>query len=312
LIPRRGPLAGLLLVSALVYACSGAPASTTPSPTIAVEGATPSPDASVATTTGVPPFAHVWVLVLENASFATLAEGTADPYLQGLIAQYGLSANYFAVGHPSQPNYLAMFSGSTQGVTDDGSHDLPGKNLADQLDAHGKTWRVYEQDYPGGCYAGTSANGKGEGIGAAGSYARKHDPAISFDDIRTSPSRCADITGLSGFDPAAADFELIVPNTCNDMHSCPESTADSFLSAFIPQITSSPAFANSVLFITTDEGTGKNQVATVVVSPLVKAGYSSSVRHDHYSLLRTIEDAWGLGCLGQACSANDMSEFFAR
>ncbi len=72
----------------------------------------------------------------------------------------------------------------------------------------------------------------------------------------------------------------------------------------MPHIIASPAFANSVLFITADEGSGDNQVATVVISPLVKAGFSSTVRHDHYSLLRTIEDAWGLGCMGLACSAN--------
>jgi acid phosphatase len=273
-----------------------------------------SPPVALATASGsaVPAFAHVWVLVLENASFATLVGGSADPYYHSLIASYGQATNYFAVGHPSQPNYVALFSGSTQGITDDGTHDISAANLADQLQAHGKTWRVYEQDYPGGCYAGSGSSGPSEGFGVPGSYARKHDPAISFDDVRSDPSRCASITSLAGFDPAAANFELIVPNTCNDMHSCPLATADAFLSAFVPVITASPAFGNSVLFITTDEGTGDNRVSTLVVSPLAKPGFSSSVRHDHYSLLRTIEDAWGLGCLGQACKTNDMSEFFSR
>lgn len=322
---------GLVVISALVYACSQAPGPTA-TPTASVEAATGTPvtTASLAPTIGqraspsgsgnaggsvggagqVPAFAHVWVMVLENASFATLADGSSDPYLHGLIARYGLAANYFAVSHPSQPNYLALFSGSTQGISDDALHNISAPNLTDQLRARGKTWRVYEQDYPGSCYAGTVASGQGEGFGVAGSYARKHDPAISFDDIRTNPSRCADITSLAGFDPAAADFELIVPNSCNDMHSCPLSTADAFLSTIVPHIVSSPSFTNSVLFLTTDEGTGQNQVATLVVSPLVRPGFTSTTRHDHYSLLRTIEDAWNLGCLGNSCTANSMSEFF--
>jgi acid phosphatase len=264
---------------------------------------------------GSPPqFKHVYLLVLENEEYGSLVGSGNAPFLNGLIAKYGLATNYFGVAHPSQPNYLALFSGSTQGVTDDGNHDISAANLADQLETAHKTWSVFAQDYPGGCFAGASQSGGGEGIGAAGSYARKHDPAISFTDISSNPSRCSRISNLAAFDPAAADFELIVPNQCNDMHSCPIATGDAFLRTFVPRITSSPAFAGSVLFITTDEGTtnanGGGQVATIVVSPLAKNGFSSAVRHDHYSLLRTIEDSWGLPCLGQACSATDMAEFF--
>jgi phospholipase C len=236
------------------------------------------------------------------------------PYLNGLIAKYGLATNYFGVSHPSQPNYLALFSGSLQGVTDDNPHDISATNLADQLEAQGKTWSVFAQDYPGNCSTSASSNGQGDGIGAAGTYARKHNPAISFTDISTNPARCARIENLASFDPAAADFEMIVPNQCNDMHSCPVATGDAFLQAFVPRITSSPAFAGSVLFITTDEGTsdvgGGGRVATVVVSPLVTAGLTVPANYDHYSLLRTIEDSWGLPCLGLACSATNMAAFF--
>lgn len=322
-------LAVLAVVALLVGACSNGPAATPttpPSPvpaastasplaSVAVEGATSASSAApggVASGGKVPAFSHVWVLVLENASFASIADGSEDPYLRGLFSKFGLAANYFGVAHPSQPNYLAMFSGSTQGVTDDDVHDISAQNLADQLDAHGKTWKIYEQGYPGDCFPGTVASSDGEGFGTSGSYSRKHDPAISFDDIRKDPSRCSNIVNFAHFDPAAADFELIVPNACNDMHSCPLATADAFLGAFVPKILTSPAFANSALFITVDEGTGQNQVATLVAGPMVKPGLSSTVRHDHYSLLRTIEDAWGLGCLANACQANNMSEFFGQ
>lgn len=304
------------LASAVVAACSNSSVARQTSRPDSPSAPPTTPTASTAPSgqSGLPHFAHVYVIVLENEEYASLVGSSQAPYLNGLIAKYGLAANYFGVAHPSQPNYLALFSGSTQGVTDDGNHDLPGTNLAVQLEAGGKTWGVFAQDYPGGCFAGSSKSGAGDGIGKPGSYARKHNPAISFTDISSNTSRCARIASFASFDPAADDFELIVPNQCNDMHSCSISDGDSFLSTFVPRITSSPAFADSVLFITTDEGTsnqgGGGQVATIVVSPLGKTGFTSTTRHDHYSLLRTIEDSWGLACLGQACSANDMAEFF--
>lgn len=309
---RSRRMALFTLLAALVAGCASTGTETatqtpvSPSPTLG-----PSAAANQSATGG---FDHVYVIVLENASYSALVGNTGAPYLNGLIAKYALSTDYYGVAHPSQPNYLAMFSGSTQGITDDANHDVSATNLADQLEAAGKTWRVFAQDYPGNCFTGATKAGTGEGIGAAGTYARKHNPAISFADISSDPTRCANITNLAAFDPAAASYELIVPNECNDMHSCPVAVADSFLSTFVPRIISSPAFANSVLFITTDEGEGNSngggQVATVVVSPLVKAGFKSPMRHDHYSLLRTIEDSWGLECLGQACSTNSMAEFF--
>ena len=310
---RHRSLVTAVVVATIAASCSSSSAATPtqPPPSLSSQPRTPIESSSASP---LPDFTQVYVIVLENEEYGSIAGSAQAPYLNSLIVDGGLAANYFGVAHPSQPNYLALFSGSTQGVTDDGSHDLPGTNLADQLEAAHKTWSVFAQDYPGGCFTGSTKGGGGEGIGKAGSYARKHDPAISFTDISSNAARCARIASLAAFDPAAADFELIVPNQCNDMHSCPVSDGDAFLGTFVPRITSSAAFAGSVLFITTDEGTssqgGGGQVATVVVSPLGRPGFTSTVRHDHYSLLRTIEDAWGLACLGQACSATNMAEFF--
>jgi hypothetical protein len=307
------------LAAILIAGCGGAivlPASSSPvaSPSQSAGQSANQSGAPGGSSTGLPDFAHVYVLIFENKESGSVVGSKNAPYLNGLIATYGLATDFTGESHPSQPNYIAFFSGSTQGVTDDGSHDLSGTNLADQLESKGKTWGVFEQDYPGGCFTGSTRAGSGEGIGVAGSYARKHNPAISFTDIASNPSRCARITDLAHFDPAAADFELIVPNDCNDMHSCSVATGDAFLKDFVPRITGSPAFANSVLFITFDEGTtdigGGGRIATVVVSPLTKAGLTSTSPYNHYSMLRTIEDAWGLECLGQACSASSMREFF--
>jgi len=261
---------------------------------------------------GLPAFSHIYVLVMENHEYSSIVGSSNAPYLNGLIAQYGLATNYDAVAHPSEPNYFALFSGSTQGIANDNRYDLAGTNLVDQLTAHQKSWRVFAQNVPLGCYTGMTASGGADGTG---SYVRKHAPAISFTDISSDSARCADIANFSSFDPAAADYEMIVPNLCNDMHDCSVATGDAFLKGFVPTITSSAAFHdNGVLFITWDEGTsaigGGGHVATLVIGPGVKTGFTSAVAHDHYSLVRTIEDAWGLGCMNQTCSANDLGEFF--
>jgi acid phosphatase len=251
--------------------------------------------------------------MMENQPYGAIVGSSAAPFINDLIARHGLATGYHAVAHPSQPNYIALFSGSTQGVADDLVHQLDAPNLADQLEAQGRTWAVFAQNVPTACYTGDSASGGPDG---PGTYARKHEPAISFTSIASDPARCARISDLSHFDPAAADFELIVPNMCNDMHDCSVARGDAFLASFVPRITSSPAFADSVLFITWDEGGGDQggggRVPLVIVSPLVRPGTASSVAHDHYSLLRTIEDAWGLGCLARSCAANDLRELFTR
>jgi hypothetical protein len=143
------------LASALVAACSNS-AAAPQTPASASNSAPPVSPSTQGAGTGLPHFAHVYLLVLENEEYASLVGSADAPYLNGLIAKYGLASNYYGVAHPSQPNYLALFSGSTQGVTDDGNHDLTGTNLADQLDAAHKTWSVFAQDYPGGCFAGAT------------------------------------------------------------------------------------------------------------------------------------------------------------
>ncbi len=262
----------------------------------------------------VPAFSHIYLIVMENREASRIVGNVQAPYLNGLIGQYGLATNYHAVTHPSEPNYLALFAGSTFGIRDDGVHNLASSNLADQLAAHDRTWHVYAQDYPGNCSPTPATRGGVDLVAPAGWYARKHDPAISFTDIAGNPARCAQITHLASFSPTAANFELIVPNMTNDMHDGSIAEGDAFLAALVPRITGSLAFAESLLLITWDEGGsnlgGGGRVATIVVSPRVHAGVRSPVSHSHYSLLRTIEDSWGLGCLRQACKANNLGEFF--
>ena len=262
----------------------------------------------------VPTFGHVFVIVLENRSASSVLGSADAPYLNSLAARFGVADAYQAVAHPSQPNYLALFSGSTQGVTDDGVHDVRAPSIADQLEATGRTWRVYAENVPAGCYRGARSDGGADG---PGSYARKHEPAISFASISDSATRCANIQPLRAFDPAAAPFTFIVPNMCHDAHDCPMSVADAWLRTFVPRILDSPAWRDDgVLFITFDEADGAeraaNRVATIVIAPAVPAGTRSSVPHTHYSLLRTIQTGLGLDCLAASCQANTLGEFFRR
>lgn len=262
---------------------------------------------------GVPAFSHVYLIVLENHGYDAIVNSGQAPYLRSLADGFGLATAYHAISHPSEPNYIALFSGSTQGVADDGVHELAAPSLADELAAQGRTWRVYAENVPPGCYRGAVASGGPDG---PGTYARKHEPAISFISVSGDATRCAWIQPLGNLDPAAADFELIVPNMCHDMHDCDVRTGDDFLRGLVPRILDSRAWRDGgVLFITFDEGDGPagagDRVATLVVSPAVRSGLRSAVPHDHYDLLRTIQDAWGLGCVAETCRARPMSEFFA-
>jgi hypothetical protein len=272
---------------------------------------TPSPTPSPIPST-LPSFGHVFVIVMENEEARAIIGNNAAPYIKGLANQYGFASNYTAVGHRSEPNYLALWSGSTQGVTDDGIYNFAsGTTLADQIEASGRSWHVAAQNVPLGCYTGATASNGADGTGT---YARKHEPAISWTSVSRMPTRCSSITDFSHFDPTVGNFWFIVPNLCNDMHDCSIATGDTFLKGFMPKILTSSAFANSVVFLTWDEGTtttgGGGVVATIVISPLGKPAFVSSTSHSHYSLLRTIENAWEMPCLANTCSANDLAEFF--
>jgi phosphatidylinositol-3-phosphatase len=260
----------------------------------------------------MPDFSHIYLIVLENEERGSIIGNSAAPYINHLASSYGLATNYTAISHPSEPNYIALVSGSTNGVTNDGTYDLQGPSVFDQVDASGRTWQVAAQNNPGDCYARAIASGGADG---PGTYVRKHNPAISFVSISRNPSLCARIGNFHGFDPAGASFTWIEPNLCNTMHDCSIRTGDSWLASFLPTILASGAWQQGgLVLLTFDEGgtniRGGGQVATIVISPLGKPGFVSNVAHNHYSLLRTIEVAWGLPCLANACRANDLGEFF--
>ena len=272
-----------------------------------------SPLESAAATTGsVPAFDHIFTIVMENHSYAEIIGNTAAaPYINQLAGQYGLAANYFAVTHPSLPNYLALTGGDTFGITTDCTTCFVGApNLvADRVAPSGRTWKAYMESMPSTCF-----------VGDAYPYMQKHDPFMYFNDIRTTV-QCSHVVPFTGFagDLASASttpsYVWVTPNMCNDMHDCSISAGDTWLKNNLPTILNSPAYTtqNSLVLITWDEddGTQNNQVATLVIAKGVPAGFKSGTPYTHYSLLKTIEQAWGLAPL----TANDgnataMSDFF--
>ncbi len=263
----------------------------------------------------LPAFKHVYIIVMENQFYTSIVGNTtAAPYINNtLIPTYALATNYQALFHPSQPNYMALFSGSNQGVVDDNLYNVNAANLADQIEAAGKTWHFYAEDFPGNCNLTL----------AVGEYARRHVPALNFLNITTNPTRCANITDLTSFDPAAANYEFITPNLIDDMHDGGAqaiSNGDTWLSTWVStNILNSAAWLDGgVLFIVWDEDAspspsvpGGGQVPLIIAAPnLIRPGYQSGVSYNHYSLLWTIQKSLGLPCLANSCGQNDLAEFF--
>ena len=267
----------------------------------------------------VPSFSHVFVIVMENHEYGSIIGSAAAPYINGLASTYSLATNYYGASHPSLPNYLALTAGSTFGIASDCTSCYVGAtNIADQVEASGRSWKAYMEDLPSPCFMGAST----------GNYAMKHNPFMYYNDIRNNAARCAaHVLPFNQFwgdmsSGQVPNLTWITPNMCNDMHDCPVSTGDGWLRNVVPTITASAAFRNGgVLFITWDEGSSSagccgdswgGRVATLVISPRVISGFRSSVAENHYSLLRTIEDGFHLAHLGAAgwSSSTPLREYF--
>jgi phospholipase C len=255
----------------------------------------------------VPTFDHIVLILLENKSYSSVIGASSMPHLNDLARKNVLLANYFAVAHPSLPNYIALVSGTTADISSDCTKcfvNVP--NLADLLDASGHTWKTYQEDMPSPCY-----------VGDAKPYYQKHDPFIYFDSIRLNSARCSrSVVPLSSLKADLVSnqlpsFALIMPNNCNSSHSCSAKTADDWLYSMVNQLQSSPALGKkSLIIVTFDEGSEKSkasccglpsgggQVATILISPLAKQGFQDNTAYSHYSLLKTILTAWKLPDLG--------------
>jgi len=246
--------------------------------------------------TPAPAPSHVFVIVLENRSYSQLI---GDPYIASLAAAYGIATNYHGVSHPSLPNYLALTSGSTWGIADDGFHALPAGGIGAQLTAAGIDWRAYMEGMTDGCYRSPSP------------YALKHNPFAYYGS--TCPAQVVPFTQFpTDMNGTVPRFVWITPNLCHDGHDCSNAVAEGWLAQTVPVILATSAWRDGgVLFITWDEGEDSaNSVLTLVIHPDPLL-HQSSLAYNHYSLLATIEDQLGLGRLGLAARATPMTDLMA-
>ncbi len=244
---------------------------------------------------------HIFIIMDENETAASIIGNPSAPYINSLAQKYALATNYSAVTHPSLPNYLAITSGSTDGISTDCNPPSAGcevnvKNIADEIEASGRTWKEYAESMPSNCYTYN-----------AGEYATKHNPFVYYTDIVSNATRCnshvvpftqlsSDLSSIS----TTPNYAFITPNLCNDMHDCGISAGDSWLSKYVPMILNSKAFITqkSLLIITWDEGTlANNSVATIFAGNAAKSSFKSTAAFNHYSILHTIEYLWGLSPL---------------
>jgi len=261
------------------------------------------PPAKAPASVPLPDFTHVVVVVFENHEATAVAGNPDAPTFNALGRRYARLTRYDGVTHPSLPNYLALVSGSTHGITSDCTDCVVGgRSLADTLEAAGKTWKTYAEDLPSPGYTGASA----------GRYAKKHDPFLYFRNVIGSRARRDNVVPFPRLarDLAAhqfPDFSLVVPNLCNDMHDCDVATGDAWLKANIEPLVRSPDMRGGVVFVVFDEGTtgegGGGHVDALALGPTVRAHSAFPKATNHYGLLRTIEDAWHLPRLALSAKA---------
>jgi acid phosphatase len=277
----------------LLSACSSSAATHRPAPvrpgTTASSGRGVLP-LSTSATTRVPHFAHIVVVVEENHGYSQVIGSAHAPYINALTRSGTLLTNAHGVRHPSEPNYVALFSGSTHGLTNDSCpHSYGSNNLGRQLRAHRMAFAAYSEGLPRAGYRGCWFGG----------YARKHAPWTNFTDIPATVGK-----PMSAFPTNYTRLprvSFVVPDLDHDMHDGTVAQADSWLKAHLSRYATWARRHNSLLVVTWDEddNTSSNHIPGVLVGARVRhLRYGQRV--DHYRMLRTIEAACGLPALGVA------------
>lgn len=252
---------------------------------------------------------HIVIVIEENHSFAQIIDSPSAPYLNALALEGALLTNSYGITHPSQPNYLALFAGSTEGVIGNNCPlTLTAPNLRSTLAEAGQSFAGYAEDLP--------AVGSTDCIVA--SYVRKHSPWVHWQSSFINSVPSSENRPFSDF---PADFSslptvsIVVPNQQNDMHDgkYPDriSRGDQWLKTHLDRYVEWAKTHNSLLIVTWDEDNGKsdNHIPTIIVGPMVRPGRYDE-RLDHYGLLRTIEDMYGANPVGLSRNARPLTSIW--
>jgi acid phosphatase len=293
----------LLVTFALLTACSDARESTLAAGVQC--GGDPPPNPT--TPRKVPRLHRVVIIVMENKGCDEVIGSSDAPYVNGLAARYSFASNFYALQRPSLPNYLGLTSGTTFGLAENCTAcSYAARNIVDQLERAHISWKAYIESMPASCFRGAEA---------PNDYVKEHNPFMYYPNVASNPRRCRRVVPFDRLykDLAAKAlprFVWISPNNCHNSHNCSISDADAFLSRLVPRLLRAVG-PRGVIFLTYDEGNDRSgccggaaggRIATVIAGPAARRGIQSALEYDHYSILRTIEDAWRLPRLrGAAC-----------
>jgi acid phosphatase len=248
---------------------------------------------------GLPRPDHIVIVVEENKAFQQIMGSQTTPYINSLAQRGMLFTESYGVTHPSQPNYLALFSGSTHNITNDYCLlELKGDNLASNLISHHFSFSIYSESMPEASYSGCMS----------GSYMRKHNPLSNWLELAKFSQP------FSAFPQDFAKLptvSLVVPNQQNDMHDGTITQGDTWLSQNLEKYAQWALTNNSLLVVTWDEdnGASANHIATIFVGEMIKSGKSSQ-RINHYTLLRTISDLYGLPYIGNSAGETSITDIW--
>ena len=248
--------------------------------------------------------AHVVVVIEENRAFEQIMGAKDTPYINSLAGKGALMTQSYAVAHPSEPNYVALFSGDTQGVTDDScphSHTAP--ELATALAAKHATFAIYSEDLPAAGFMGCSSDNK--------LYRRKHNPVPDFTAVPAAANQ--------PFSAFPSDYSklptvsFVVPNMMDDMHDGSAARADAWLRQHLDGYIQWARDHDSILILTWDEDDSAhaNRIVTLVLGAHVKPG-QYDVRISHYDVLRTLADMYGAEPPGHAKDAKPITEIWKQ
>ncbi|WP_235846920.1 alkaline phosphatase family protein [Neobacillus soli] len=245
---------------------------------------------------GLPKIDHIVIVVEENHSHQEIQDNPSAPYMNSLMNQGANLTNYYAIEHPSQPNYLDLFSGSNQGVTND---EVPKvkfstANLGSELIDRKYSFGGYSEDLPSIGFNGPLAGD--------GGYARKHNPWVNFTNVPKEVNQ--PLTNFPKDFNQLATVSFVIPNLQNDMHDGTIQEADQWLKKHMDAYVQWAKTHNSLLIVTWDEddNSQNNKIPTFFVGPMVKTGQFTK-DYNHFNLLRTIEDIYGLSHAGKSQAA---------
>jgi phospholipase C len=266
--------------------------------TAVVSAAVSSATVPASAVAGVPRPDHVVIVVFENKKASSIFGNSKAPYLNSLASSGAKFTQSFAIEHPSEPNYLDLFSGGNQGVTDDSCpHTFSTDNLGAELTAAGLSFGGYSEGLPS----------VGSTTCSSGRYARKHNPWSDFTNVPAKVNM--PFTSFPSDFSTLPTVSWVVPNLCNDMHDCSVATGDTWAKTKIDAYAQWAKTHNSLLIVTFDEddSSATNNIATLFYGQQVRTGtYTEHI--NHYNVLRTVEDMYGLPHAGNAATATPVTD----